>query len=117
MQSTNERRALILRVLCERRHESVAALSREFGVSERTVRRDIDILSLSSPIYTLRGRYGGGVYVMDGYYPDRRYLDESERAVLLKSVSTAERGERLSLDANDVIELKRILRRFSKPAQ
>lgn len=64
---TAERRHAILRVLCRRRHETLANLAAEFGVSERTIRRDIEILSLTEPLYTQPGRYGGGVYVTDGY--------------------------------------------------
>ena len=40
-----ERRAALLAVLCRRRHETVANLAAEFGVSTRTIRRDIDALS------------------------------------------------------------------------
>lgn len=36
-------------------------LAFEFGVSIRTIRNDIDTLSLSYPLETVRGRYGGGV--------------------------------------------------------
>jgi len=44
-------------------------LAFEFGVSERTIRRDIDALSLVAPIYTQAGRYGGGVYILSDYKP------------------------------------------------
>lgn len=116
MQSTAERRQKILMVLCERRRESVAALADEFGVSERTVRRDIEVLSLSSPIFTMRGRYCGGVMVMDGYYPDRRYLDPSEVEALSKAVSDIERGTISGFSKSELEALRKILRRFSKPA-
>lgn len=36
----------------------------EFEVSERTISRDIEELSLTKPIYTKSGRYGGGVYIL-----------------------------------------------------
>ena len=36
----------------------MANLATEFGVSVRTIKNDIDILSLSYPIETIRGRYG-----------------------------------------------------------
>ena len=58
-----ERRQEILKILCRRRHETVANLAFELCVSERTIRRDIETLSLSEPIYTQTGRYGGGVYI------------------------------------------------------
>ena len=58
-----ERRAAIFDALCIRRHDTVENLASEFGVSEKTIRRDIEELSCSYPIETVRGRYGGGVKV------------------------------------------------------
>jgi predicted DNA-binding transcriptional regulator YafY len=57
----NERRMEIIEALCRRRQDTMANLAAEFGVSVRTIKNDIDILSLSYPIETIRGRYGGGV--------------------------------------------------------
>lgn len=61
-----ERRNKIIKTLCQRGHETVANLAYEFSVSERTIRRDIETLSESEPIYTQNGRYGGGIYVVKG---------------------------------------------------
>ena len=55
-----ERRQMILELLCERRHEKMINLAFEFGVSRRTICRDIEVLSLSYPIYTESCR--GGEY-------------------------------------------------------
>ncbi len=66
-----ERRHQVLLLLCRRRHETVSALASHFGVSARTVLRDVEALSLTYPIYTRQGRYGGGVYLVDGYAPER----------------------------------------------
>ena len=81
---TAERRSEILRILCRRRHETIKNLALEFGVSERTIRRDIEVLSLTKPLDTHRGRYCGVVYVMDGYSMDRMYMKAEEVAVLQK---------------------------------
>lgn len=59
-----ERQNAILRVLKLRRFDTVYNLSIEFGVSEKTIRRDIETLSLSEPIYTKPGRFGGGIYIL-----------------------------------------------------
>ena len=56
VQSALERRQEILEVLCERRHESVENLATEFGVNERTIRRDLEYMTLSYPIYTVPDR-------------------------------------------------------------
>lgn len=66
MQGRAERRSEIMKLLCRRRSETIRNLAFEFEVSERTIRRDIEILSLNEPIYTQVGRYGGGVYVEEG---------------------------------------------------
>ena len=62
---TAERRTEIMRVLYRRRHEKISNLAEEFGVSVRTILRDIEVLSATEPIYTQCGRYYGGVYIMD----------------------------------------------------
>lgn len=79
-----ERRREIMKLLCRRRHETIENMAFEFGVSERTIRRDIEILSLSEPIYTQSGRYGGGVYVTENYSIDRLYMSEEEENILRK---------------------------------
>ena len=58
---TAERRRQMMLLLCRRRHETMRNLASEFGVSERTIRRDVEALSCTEPIYTQPGRYGGGV--------------------------------------------------------
>lgn len=57
----HERRMAIWRSLCCRGQDTVAHLADEFGVSVRTIYFDVQILSLSYPIETIRGRYKGGV--------------------------------------------------------
>ena len=57
---TAERRIAILKLICRRRFETIANLAYEFDVSERTIRRDIEFLMRTEPIYTQPGRYGGG---------------------------------------------------------
>lgn len=80
---TAERRGAILKALCRRRYETINNLATEFGVSERTIRRDVEVLSYSEPIYTQPGRHGG-IYVVDGYRMDRMYMSEEETGVLCK---------------------------------
>ena len=50
-----ERRQLILDLLCQRRKEAIPNLAAELGVSERTIRRDIEMLTLRYPIETACG--------------------------------------------------------------
>lgn len=75
--SATERREEILEILSDRRSETVAGLAVQSSVSERTIRRDLAMLSRFSPIFTVQGR-GGGIFVVDGWYIGRRYLRASQ---------------------------------------
>ena len=83
----------------------MANLAAEFGVSVRTIKNDIDILSLSYPIETIRGRYGGGVRVADGYYLHKKYLKPEQQELL----------ERLSanLSGSDLLVMNSIIKDFA----
>ena len=111
---TAERRMEILKSLCRRRHETVENLAIEFGVSERTIRRDIEILSLSEPIYTQTGRHGGGIYVVEGYSMDRMYMTEEEIEVLRKIFSAKEKLTTI-ISWADIQILNSIISLYSKP--
>ena len=78
----SERREAILNVLCKRRQDTIANLAHEFDVSVRTIKYDIEELTLAHPIETIRGRYGGGVKVADGYYIGRKYLKPNQQELL-----------------------------------
>lgn len=80
-------------------------LAFEFGVSIRTIRNDVDSLSLSYPLETIRGRYGGGVKVADGFYINRKYLKPGQQELL----------ERLSpqLSSDDLAVMNSILKDFA----
>jgi predicted DNA-binding transcriptional regulator YafY len=101
----NERRLEIMETLCHRRHETMENLAFEFGVSVRTIRNDIDHLSLSYPLETVRGRYGGGVKVMDGFYMNRKYLNHEQKDLLERL--------RTSLSGNDRTIMNTILKDFA----
>lgn len=110
---TAERRKEIITLLCRRRHDTTSNLASEFGVSERTIRRDIEALSLTEPIYTQTGRYGGGIYVLDGYYIDRMYMTDQELSVLSKAMKVTIMYNALNTD--EVIILKHIIDKYTKP--
>ena len=112
---TSKRRAEIMRILCRRRHETVTNLATEFGVSERTIQRDIDALSVSEPIYTQTGRYGGGVYIMSDYRADRMYMTSDELNVLRKLADFADMGEAAALTEAERATLGAIILQDTKP--
>lgn len=75
MRSPIERRIDLLHILSKRRFETIENLSTEFSVSKMTIRRDIDYLCLSYPIYTLQGR-SGGIYVNKNWYFNKLFLSK-----------------------------------------
>ena len=101
----SERREAILNVLCKIRQDTVENLAHEFGVSVRTIKYDIEELTLAHPIETVRGRYGGGVKVAEGYYLGRKYLKPNQQE-LLKKLSE-------QLSGNDLEVMNSILRDFA----
>ena len=110
---TAERRNEILRILCRRRHETISGLSSEFSVSERTIRRDIEVLSLSYPIYTQTGRYYGGVYILDSFSPERMYMSNAELSVLNKLLASA-RQQKTLLSKEETEVLQSIILQYTK---
>ena len=101
----NDRRQQIVDLLCLRRSDTVQNLASELGVSERTIRRDIEELTLTYPFETVRGRYGGGVRMADWYFHGRPRLSPRQTA-LLKRLAVGLHGENLD-------EMNRILARFA----
>ena len=84
MQSALDRRQAIMEALSDRRFETIENLMTEFDVSRSTIKRDLEILGCSVPIYTVQGN-GGGIRVADGWYAGRRYL-RSEQEDLLRGL-------------------------------
>ena len=104
-----ERRQAILEELCARRFEKVENLAFEFSVNERTIRSDIQELSLSYPIYTQCGRYDGGVYIAPDYYLGKQYLKTSQQEFLSNLL--------FSLTGDDLRTVKSILEQFGRANQ
>ena len=110
---TAERRYEIMKILCRRRYETIRNIASEFGVSMRTVQRDIEALSETEPIYTQFGKYGG-VYVVEGYSMDQMYMKDSELDVLQKLYIAAEKNEALlTIDEKNL--LGSLISQYSKP--
>ena len=112
---TAERRSKIMRALCRRRYDTMSNLANEFGVSVRTIMRDIDALSETEPIYTQCGRYGGGVYVVEGYTMDKMYMTDQELSVLHKLVSLSESRSICELKDDEFRLLNVIIAQYTKP--
>ena len=106
MKNTAERRLRLIEILCRRKHETIESLAYELKVSKRTIRYDIEILSLSFPIYTTTGPYGG-VFIAGNYQLGMKYLTDTQCELLERLFEMAEGAEKEILHS--------ILKTFRKP--
>ncbi|MDO4157350.1 MAG: DeoR family transcriptional regulator [Oscillospiraceae bacterium] len=83
-----ERREEIMRILIVRRHETMQVLAAEFGVTDRTIRNDITILTAKYPLKTSRG-IGGGVSIPDSFHPHKNILSVEQVNVLKELIPKA----------------------------
>ena len=83
-----ERREEIMRILIIRRHETMQVLAAEFGVTDRTIRNDITILTAKYPLKTSRG-IGGGVSIPDSFHPHKNILSVEQVNVLKELIPKA----------------------------
>lgn len=111
---TTERRIEIMRILCRRRYEKISNLAQEFGVSKRTISRDIEALSITEPVYTQSGRYDGGVYVTKGYSISKMYMTEKELNLLRKLSKFADEKSVCELSVEENKLLKSIILQYTK---
>ena len=92
----SERRQEIFDILCEDRHATMDCLANQFNVSRRTIVTDIRELSLIYPIYTVCGKYDGGVYLSENFKLGKKdYLTPEQEEVLnqLIGLSTLKQQE------------------------
>lgn len=103
--SPNERQEAIWHVLCVRRRDTAENLAHEFDVTIRTIYRDIQMLTLTYPIESIRGRHGGGYQLAAWFHPNRTTLCPEQLALLLRLAPT--------LQGDDLRVLRSILTQFS----
>lgn len=86
----------IVYLLLERGQLTARELAARFEVSERTIYRDIEALSMSGvPVYCAKGR-GGGIRLMEGFVLERSLLSESQQEdilLALQSLGAAHYGD------------------------
>ncbi len=79
-------------------------LADRFGVSTRTIYRDIDVLSSTGvPVYMNKGN-GGGIYLLENYVINRTLISAPESENLLMAIKT--------LQATQYPELDRVLEKM-----
>lgn len=102
--SPAERQSKLLDALNLKRQDTYDNLARDFKVSKRTIRYDIEALMCSYPIETVRGRHGC-VRLPDWFHLDRKKLTFKE-ADLLRRMSC-------QLEGDDLNTLNGVLLRFA----
>ena len=70
-------------ILMDRGTVTAQELAQRFEVSQRTVYRDVESLSMAGiPVYASRGK-GGGIRLMDRFVLDKRLLSQEEQQKIL----------------------------------
>ena len=104
--TADERRGVILDIICARRYETIDNLAFELEVSRQTIERDVLHLSLRFPIYTMQGK-GGDILISDDFRWSAKYLSP-EQLALLNKLSEKLKGE-------DAAVMASIIKMFSMP--
>lgn len=95
--TATERREEIMKIMIARRQENMTNLARELGVSTRTLRTDIEILTTQYPLETVRGN-GGGVRLDKSFHPYKNTLSRQQTEVLQNLLGRATDEERIVLE-------------------
>lgn len=95
--TAKERRREILDILAGKRKTTASELAEMFHVSRMTIMSDIDLLSLSYPITTVKGN-GGGIRVMEGEEIHHCSLKSDEEAFLRSLYPRLQPGEKVKMD-------------------
>lgn len=94
----------ITTILLNKGSVTAQELADRFGVSTRTIYRDIDVLSSAGvPVYMNKG-HGGGIHLLESYTLNRTLISEQESEGLLLAVKT--------LQATHYPELDRVLEKL-----
>ena len=99
MINASERRREIIEILFSRDEKvKIDDLAARFGTSRRTIRYDIEILSLVYRIGTTPGRHGG-VYIDSPIHSRPRYLTPEEARALLEMLSYIQEEDKVYVKA------------------
>lgn len=105
-----ERLISIIMVLLRKQIVSASEFARLYGVSKRTILRDMETLGLSNiPIYSVTGSKGG-FGIMDEYKMDKRLLSSSDLEHILTALGGLEKilfGEEVTLTIRKIESMVR----------
>jgi len=102
----------IIYILMNKSTVTAKELAERFEVSQRTIYRDIDNLSLAGiPVYTSKGK-GGGIHLMEDFVLDKSLLSEKEQSEILFALHGLSAVK--AVDTGDI--LKKLSSLFQKDA-
>lgn len=88
----------IITVLLNKKTVTASELAERFGVSVRTIYRDIDVLSSSGvPVYTTQG-INGGVSLMEDYTVNKAMLSDNDKNSILFALQSLQSTKYPELD-------------------
>ena len=109
------RKGRLFQLLChllEKGQSTAGIIAEEFGVSVRTVYRDVETLNAAGiPIYAETGRHGG-ICLMKGLVMDRAVLSQEDRRKILDALKS---GGEDSLEPGPA-SLQKLAELFDLPA-
>ena len=89
----------IITILLNKKTVTATELADRFGVSVRTIYRDIDMLSSSGvPIYTSQGA-NGGISIMEDYSVNRTMLSDSDKNSILFALNSLQSTKYPEIDS------------------
>lgn len=103
----------IVQILVNHGTTTAGTLADKFGVSTRTIYRDIDTLSLNGvPVYTTKGK-GGGIHILEDYVMDKSVLSDEEQSSLIMGLEALQVTKASSVD--DTLDKLRSLFKRKRP--
>ena len=110
---TAERRLEIYKYLCLARKATMPQLAKMFGVSVRTIQRDIFEIEaiFHAPLRIMTGRYGG-ISLVGDHTLDRAYMHDAE-LLLLKKIQTLIKKQ---ISEQELAILSQIIKKYSRRA-
>jgi predicted DNA-binding transcriptional regulator YafY len=84
----------IIYLILEKKCITARELSEHFGISMRTVYRDVEALSMAGiPIYTKQGK-NGGIALVDKFVMDKAFVSEEEQLKILSAIQSVQEVEK-----------------------
>lgn len=100
------RRSEIVKIVRSKRHMSCAELSKTFGVTEETIRKDLQELSEKGEILRTFGGAAVWEYGMERSLDQRSIQHQEEKQkIALKAVSMLKAGDLISMDAGSTVTM------------